>query len=108
MQFDLRDEPFMDSKDREREERIRLRRARINEKSSSKGTDTQGGNATNTQRKETDKAFVLKGKAQIHDSKRVLKKLLEEGDDDVTRVGNLCCFLNLGFILNRITGQSRR
>ena len=84
MQFD-RDEPSVDSKDRE--ERIRARRARIHEKMETKGTDIQGGISNNLQkRKETERNQVLKGKAQIQDSKRLLRKLLEEGDEDVTRV----------------------
>jgi hypothetical protein len=84
MQFD-RDEPSVDSKDRE--ERIRARRARIHEKMDIKGTDVQGGIAINVQkRKEIERNQVLKGKAQIHNSKRLLRKLLEEGDEDVTRV----------------------
>ena len=84
MQFD-KDEPRVDSKDRE--ERIRARRARIHEKMEIKGTDVQGGIAINVQkRKEIERNQVLKGKAQIHDSKRLLRKQLEEGDEDVTKV----------------------
>jgi hypothetical protein len=82
MQFE-RDEPSVESKDRK--ERIRARRARIREKMEIKGSDSQGGVGV-LKRKETEKTQVLKGKAQIHDSKRSLRKLLEEGDGDVTRV----------------------
>jgi hypothetical protein len=82
MQFE-RDEPSVESKDRK--ERIRARRARIREKMEIKGSDSQGGVGV-LKRKETEKTQVLKGKAQIHDSKRSLRKLLEEGDEDVTRV----------------------
>jgi dynein regulatory complex protein 1 len=37
-------------------------------------------------KKEIDKKEVLKGKAQITDSRRKLRQLLEVGDEDVTRV----------------------
>ena len=87
MQFD-KVGPSVDSKDRE--ERIRARRARIHEQLDTKGTDLQGGITMNVQKKkEIERNQVLKGKAQIHDSKRLLRKLLEEGDEDVTRVSRL-------------------
>jgi hypothetical protein len=87
MQFE-KVEPSVDSNDRE--ERIRARRARIREKLDTKGIDLKGGITMNVQKKkEIERNQVLKGKAQIHDSKRLLRKLLEEGDEDVTRVSYL-------------------
>jgi len=78
-------EASVDSKDRE--ERIRARRARIQDKLAAKESGEAGTGHGNVQKKkETDRREVLKGKAQIQESGRKLRQLLEVGDEDVTRV----------------------
>mmetsp|Transcript_15177 Transcript_15177/g.29993 ORF Transcript_15177/g.29993 Transcript_15177/m.29993 type:complete len:663 (-) Transcript_15177:23-2011(-) len=82
--MDGRDEPSVDSKDRE--ERIRARRSRIHEKLAAKESGEAGATVNVQKKKEIDKKEVLKGKSQIQDSRRKLRQLLETGDEDVTRV----------------------
>lgn len=78
-------EPSVDSD--KREERIQARRARIHEKLAAKESGEAGATVGGGQkRKETDKKEVLKGKAQIQEARRKLRQLLENGDEDVTRV----------------------
>eukprot|EP00802_Teleaulax_amphioxeia_P007750 Tamp_07758.p1 GENE.Tamp_07758~~Tamp_07758.p1 ORF type:complete len:602 (-),score=252.65 Tamp_07758:636-2417(-) len=77
-------EASVDSKDRE--ERIRARRARIQDKLAAKESGEAGPGINVQKKKETDRREVLKGKAQIQDSGRKLRQLLEIGDEEVTRV----------------------
>ncbi|KAJ1477279.1 sperm tail-domain-containing protein [Baffinella frigidus] len=77
-------EPSVDSKDRE--ERIRARRLRITEKIQAKESGEAGTSVNVQKKKETDRKEVVKGKEQIAESRRKLRLLLEEGDEDVTKV----------------------
>ena len=77
-------EPSVDSKDRE--ERVRARRLRITEKIQAKESGEAGTSVNVQKKKETDRKEVVKGKEQIAESRRKLRLLLEEGDEDVTKV----------------------
>jgi dynein regulatory complex protein 1 len=77
-------EPSVDSKDRE--ERIRARRLRIQEKLAAKESGEAGTSVNVQKKKEIDRKEMVKGKEQVQDSRRKLRILLEEGDEDVTRV----------------------
>eukprot|EP00960_Hanusia_phi_P007854 224829-Hanusia_phi.AAC.1 len=77
-------EPSTDSKDRQ--ERIKARRARIQEKIAAKQTGSSDAKSKVQKKKEVDKREVVKGKGQVAGSKRRMHGLLEQGDEAVTRV----------------------